>query len=151
MLIWLDGGRSLLLRSSTSIFKTSWMSDTQRILILCKTYPSPSSKYAETSCVAGMTEDGQLIRLYPVPFRLVSDEQQFRKWQWIEARIEHAYNDRRIESHRIFVDTIQCDSEPLRAGKEGWPHRMELLSKLPVFQDLDAVEEARQANGAPLA
>ena len=34
-----------------------------RVLILCKTYPSPSSKYAETSCVAGMTEDGKFIRL----------------------------------------------------------------------------------------
>jgi hypothetical protein len=53
----------------------------ERVLILCKTYPSPSAKYAETSCVAGMTEDGKLIRLYPVPFRLVSDEQQFKKWQ----------------------------------------------------------------------
>jgi hypothetical protein len=52
---------------------------TERVLILCKTYPSPSAKYAETSCVAGMTEDGRLIRLYPVPFRLVSDDQQFKK------------------------------------------------------------------------
>ena len=54
-----------------------------RALILCKTYPSPSSKYAETSCVAGMTEDGKFIRLYPVPFRLVADEQQFKKWKRI--------------------------------------------------------------------
>ena len=61
-----------------------------RVLILCKTYPSPSSKYAETSCVAGMTESGELIRLYPVPFRLVADEQQFKKWQWITARLEKA-------------------------------------------------------------
>ena len=49
-------------------------SQTGRILILCKTYPSPSAKYAETSCVAGMSEAGRLIRLYPVPFRLVADE-----------------------------------------------------------------------------
>jgi hypothetical protein len=53
---------------------------TERVLILCKTYPSPSAKYAKTSCVAGMTESGRLIRLYPVPFRLVADEQQFKKW-----------------------------------------------------------------------
>jgi hypothetical protein len=45
-----------------------------RILILCKTYPSPSAKYAETSCVAGMDEHGNLIRLYPVPFRLITGE-----------------------------------------------------------------------------
>ena len=84
----------------------------ERVLILCKTYPSPSAKYAETSCVAGMTEDGKLIRLYPVPFRLVSDEQQFKKWQWITARFEKARDDHRPESHRVFVDTIACDADP---------------------------------------
>ena len=101
---------------------------TERVLILCKTYPSPSAKYAETSCVAGMTENGRLIRLYPVPFRLVSDDQQFKKWQWITARFEKARDDHRPESHRVFVDTIACDADPLPAGKQGWPHRAELLA-----------------------
>jgi hypothetical protein len=35
-----------------------------RILVLCKTYPSPSAKHTETSCVAGMEKNGNLIRLY---------------------------------------------------------------------------------------
>ena len=96
---------------------------TERVLILCKTYPSPSAKYAETSCVAGMTESGRLIRLYPVPFRLVADDQQFKKWQWITARFEKARDDHRPESHRVFVDTIACDADPLPAGKQGWPQR----------------------------
>lgn len=52
-------------------------STTERILILCKTYPSPSAKYAETSCVAGIKQGGALVRLYRVPFRLVAEEQQF--------------------------------------------------------------------------
>jgi hypothetical protein len=68
-----------------------------RILILCKTYPSPSGKHVETSCVAGMEEGGRLIRLFPVPFRLVDDEKQFKKWQWIKARVEKARNDHRPE------------------------------------------------------
>jgi hypothetical protein len=76
-----------------------------RILILCKTYPSPSSRNVETSCVAGMTIDGRLLRLYPVPFRLLNDQSQFRKWQWIEADIEKARNDHRPESHRFRAPT----------------------------------------------
>lgn len=126
---------------------------TERVLILCKTYPSPSAKYAETSCVAGMTEKGKLIRLYPVPFRLVADEQQFKKWQWITARFEKARDDHRPESHRVFVDTIDCDAEPLPAGKQGWPHRAELLAKLPVFSDFAEIERRRAASpsGATLA
>jgi hypothetical protein len=98
-----------------------------------------------------MTEDGRLIRLYPVPFRLVSDDQQFRKWQWITARFEKARDDHRPESHRVFVDTIECDPAPLRAGKVGWPHRAELISKLPVFSDFNEIERLRAAGGPTLA
>ena len=123
----------------------------ERILILCKTYPSPSAKYAETSCVAGLTSDGKLVRLFPVPFRLVADEQQFRKWQWIEVRVEKSRGDHRPESHKIYVDTIVCDAEPMKAGKRGWPARMELLARQPVFNDFDAMEAARTAGGATLA
>lgn len=121
-----------------------------RILILCKTYPSPSAKHAETSCVAGVTESGELIRLYPVPFRLIDDEQQFRKWQWIEARVRRSPDDRRLESHRIYVDTIEL-GEVVPTDKD-WELRRIWLEKLPLFEDFDELEAARrQANGPTLA
>jgi hypothetical protein len=46
----------------------------ERILILAKTYPSPSAKHTETSCVAGINEAGEPRRLYPVPFRLITGD-----------------------------------------------------------------------------
>lgn len=122
-----------------------------RVLVLCKTYPSPSSKYSETSCVAGVTEDGRFIRLFPVPFRLIDDEQQFRKWQWITAKLEKARNDHRPESHRIFVDTLHCDPEPMQAGDKGWPRRMQAIGKARVYDDFADIELARQKEGATLA
>jgi hypothetical protein len=140
--------RTLIYMSSKGAAMASFI---ERVLILCKTYPSPSAKYAETSCVAGMTEDGKLIRLYPVPFRLVSDEQQFKKWQWITARFEKARDDHRPESHRVFVDTITCDADPLPAGKLGWPHRAELLAKLSVYSDFSEIEKLRADGGPTLA
>ena len=121
----------------------------QRILILCKTYPSPSSRYTETSCVAGMTESGQLIRLFPVPFRMVSDEQQFKKWQWISARVVHAHDDHRPESHRVFVDTIDCSEPPLPTA-HAWAARRAEIDKLRVFDDFDALEQARISGGVTL-
>ena len=122
----------------------------ERILILCKTYPSPSAKYAETSCVAGMTEAGKLIRLYPVPFRMVSDEQQFKKWQWITARVGRANDDKRHESHRIYVDTIELGE--VISSERAWALRRPWLEKLPIFEDFDALEAARQQpNGPSLA
>ena len=57
-----------------------------------------------------MADDGRLIRLFPVPFRLVEDDQQFRKWQWITARVRRAQDDARPESHRVSVDTIEVEA-----------------------------------------
>jgi hypothetical protein len=89
-----------------------------KVLILCKTYPSPSAGYVETSCVAAMEEGGRLLRLYPVPFRLLEDENQFRKWQWIEADIEKAKDDHRQESHRI---RACCESIPRSSASSASP------------------------------
>lgn len=125
-------------------------SQTRRILILCKTYPSPSARYAETSCVAGIEEGGKLIRLYPMPFRLVTDAAQFKKWQWIEARVERARDDRRPESHRIYVDTIRLDGEPLGTG-QSWRERRAYLDRFPLYSDFEAIEAARQMDDTSLA
>ncbi len=120
-----------------------------RILILCKTYPSPSGKHAETSCIAGMENNGSLIRLFPIPFRLIGDERQFKKWQWINVRIDRAPNDRRAESHKVFVDTISLDGNPVPT-KNGWAERRSLLQKLAIFDDFTALETARQQSGPTL-
>lgn len=121
----------------------------KRILILCKTYPSPSEKHAETSCVAGMTADGDLIRLFPVPFRLIRDDQQFRKWQWISAQIYKANDDRRPESHKIYVDTIALDGGPLSTARE-WDVRRREIGKLPLFTDFAELDRRREADGITL-
>lgn len=123
--------------------------DYRRILILCKTYPSPSAKHVETSCVAGMDEAGKLVRLFPVPFRLVADEQQFKKWQWIQARIRKATDDHRPESHRISVDTIQTMGEPL-STRDAWADRRMAIHGVQVFDDFDALESARVSSGITL-
>jgi hypothetical protein len=120
-----------------------------RILVLCKTYPSPSGKHVETSCVAGMEEDGRLVRLFPIPFRLINDDRQFKKWQWVTARIEKARNDRRPESHKVFVDTIVCDGDPLSTS-HGWQTRRVQLRKMPTFEDFASLDAARVSDGLTL-
>jgi hypothetical protein len=79
----------------------------EKILILAKTYPSPSAQYVETSCVAGVNSNGEMRRLFPVPFRMIEHGQQFSKWQWIDVRVEKASKDHRRESHG-------------RRGARGW-------------------------------
>jgi hypothetical protein len=123
--------------------------DHKRILILCKTYPSPSTRYVETSCVAGMEESGKLIRLFPVPFRLVNDDQQFKKWQWIRARVKKATDDHRGESFRISVDTIEVQGEPL-STRNAWEERRLAVDSVEIFDDFNTLEMARQNRGITL-
>jgi hypothetical protein len=124
-------------------------SKVERILILAKTYPSPSAKHTETSCVAGINEHGQMRRLYPVPFRMIAENQQFQKWQWVTLRIEKSPADHRPESHKVFVDTIQT-GETIPPEK-GWALRRQWWKKMPTFASFDALEQARQTQQVSLA
>lgn len=124
-------------------------SQVERILILAKTYPSPSAQHVETSCVAGINEHGAMRRLYPVPFRLIEEGQKFKKWQWIEVRVEKANKDRRAESHKLFVDTINCGD--VIDTKKQWNARWSWIEKLPTFTNFDDIEADRIETGLSLA
>jgi len=121
----------------------------ERILILAKTYPSPSTQHVETSCVAGINEHGAMRRLYPVPFRLIEEGQKFKKWQWINVRVEKAIKDHRAESHKLFVDTITC-GEVINTNKQ-WDARWPWIEKLPTFSSFDDIEAGRTETGLSLA
>ncbi len=40
----------------------------KRVLVTVKAYPEKSKKYGEVVCTIGLTEEGEWIRLYPIPF-----------------------------------------------------------------------------------
>jgi len=40
----------------------------KRVLITVRTYPTPASRGVEVSCTAGITDTGNWIRLYPIPY-----------------------------------------------------------------------------------
>lgn len=73
----------------------------EKVLIAVKTYPTISEKYKELACTAGFREDGSWIRLYPVPFRLLDEGQQYKKYQWVEVDLARNKGDQRPESHRV--------------------------------------------------
>ena len=77
-----------------------------RVLITVKTYPSLSAKYGELVCTAGFLEDGTWIRLYPIPFRKLKNDEKYKKYQWIELDIVKNDKDFRPESYRpATIDT----------------------------------------------
>lgn len=80
-----------------------------RLLVTVKAYPSPSTKYEETVCCAGITEDRQWVRLYPVPYRDLPGQRQFQKYDIVEVTAERRepHKDDRPESWRPRLDTMK--------------------------------------------
>lgn len=79
-----------------------------RVLVLVKAAPQPSRQYGDTVCVAGVTLDAesQWVRLYPVPFRYLDGERQFRKYDVIAVDVRPAGADGRPESRKINAESV---------------------------------------------
>ena len=89
----------------------------EKILILVKTYPTFSKKYFELVCTAGINEKGEWRRIYPVPFRELSDLEQYKKYQWVEMDIERNMSDPRPESYKLRAGTaIKISDEPIKTS-----------------------------------
>ncbi len=110
----------------------------QRVLITVKTYPTLSDKYLELPCTAGFREDGSWIRLYPVPFRLLEQDKQYKKYQWIEADIAKNKADSRPESFKVInTAEIKLLDEISTGKKRDWAERKSLiLGKNTIYTSL---------------
>jgi len=98
------------------------------VLITVKAVPRPSRKYGETVCVAGVTREEGLIRLYPVMFRDLPDPQRFKKYQWVNMRLCRHARDSRPESYRPDLGSLK----PGRCvgTSNGWAKRRRLVLPL---------------------
>lgn len=119
----------------------------KRVLITVKTYPTPASKGAEVVCTAGITDKGEWIRIFPVPFRYLAGESQFKKYQWVEVRVRKS-SDTRKESYEIDADSINILSNPLPT-KNDWKDRKDIVSPLE-SPSLCYLKKMRRKNGDTL-
>lgn len=123
----------------------------ERILITVKTYPALSASYIELVCTAGLREDGSWVRIYPVPFRLMGEEQQFSKWTWVELPIERRTQDKRPESFS------PSDRNDITIGKtigtaDNWRERRDwIIKRTRVWTDLTALIAAAKRDELSLA
>lgn len=123
----------------------------KRVLITVKTYPTISTKYQELACTAGLLEDGSWIRLYPIRFRFLKDDQRYEKYHWVEADIERSKADPRPESFRVNnPDDITVIS---KVGPErAWEDRRRLvLDRGTVFTNLSELIEGAHNDEISLA
>jgi len=118
-----------------------------RVLITVKTYPRPSRQYEELVCMAGVEPTLGFVRLYPISFRRLPYEQQYRKYQWIEVTAIKNASDPRPDSYRPRADTIRAVGKPLPAGD--WAERKDVV--LPfASESLEQIQHARREGGPSL-
>jgi len=82
----------------------------EKLLVLAKACPIVSKKYKELVCVAGVTDNGDWRRVYPVPWECFwsTSKNCFRKKQWIEYELrKNEPSDHRNESRKIEHETIK--------------------------------------------
>jgi len=117
------------------------------LLIITKTYPSPSRKYRETSCIAALNQNGEMRRLFPIPYRLLDGEHQFNRWEWINAQIIKATDDHRPESYKVDIDSIKRITKLGTA--QAWAERLQRIEP-HILPDFTALETRRQMTGETL-
>lgn len=117
----------------------------EKILITVKTYPTLSGKYDELVCTAGFREDGSWVRIYPIPFRKKSYEEQYSKYDWIEIDLIKNTSDFRPESYRPYShDTEIKILKNIGTGKKrDWGVRKEIVLQ-NVYDDMTTlIQEAK--------
>ena len=119
----------------------------EKILITVKTYPVPSKKYDELVCTAGINEQGEWRRLYPIPFRKLQDDSQFQKYTWIEVDIEPRDRDYRAESYRP-ISEINCIGQI--STQNEWQERRRIILK-EVHTNFDILIKEAKINNKSLA
>lgn len=120
-----------------------------KVLISVKTYPTLSQKYNELVCTAGFLESGSWVRIYPLPFRALENDQQFSKWQWIELKIEKNQSDPRPESHKVDIASLKIIEKI--GTEQNWLRRKELVNKGNVYEDLSFLINKAKKNELSLA
>ena len=125
------------------------ISEKKRIYIVVKTYPTISKEYSELVCTAGVLEDGSWIRLYPVPFRKLTDYQKYPKYSWIEVEVVRNTKDFRPESYRPTLASISVGSKP---KKVDWDERRKIIfKKNNTYTNLQELINKAKSDGTSLA
>lgn len=123
-----------------------------KVLITVKTYPTLSEKYDELVCTAGFKEDGSWIRIFPVPFRRLDYQNQYKKWQWIEIDLVKNTSDFRPESYRPTDIDKEIRLLDEVDTKGNWGKRKRLISDKVWYNITELISEAKDPNiGTSLA
>jgi hypothetical protein len=117
-----------------------------KVLIAVKTYPTLASKYDELVCTAGFREDGSWVRIYPIPFRKLDYDKQYKKYDWVEIDLVRNESDFRPESYRPYSIEDSISIVGHLNTDNNWQLRKEIVLK-NVYTNLDTlIADAKDDN-----
>ncbi len=115
----------------------------KKVLITVKTYPTLSNKYDETVCTAGIDENGNWIRIYPVPYRKLYT--RYKKYQWITLDLIKRTADPRPES--LNPSNIEEISLLNTLGTENdWAERKSYIFKTKIYTNKEEIVRLAHEN-----
>jgi len=130
--------------------------ETKRMLVTVKAYPIVSKFHGAAVCTAGITEDGEWIRLFPVPFPLPR-EKNYKKYDWIEFKAKKA-REWRKESYDLdrdgwktikIIDSLAVSDVRKETAIENWKKRKKIvLSNLS--KSIEELEVKKEKDGTSL-
>lgn len=118
-----------------------------RVLITVLAAPQPSTQYGDTVCVAGVRIDTtpyRWIRLYPVPYREMGAEFQFRKYDVISVKVAIPRGDSRLESRVLDRESIIIEK-----NLKPWAPRIPYVRDLAIDTMCDMAIKVKSDPGAP--
>jgi len=109
----------------------SW--EKKRILLAVKAYPERSKSHGDVACTAGVTSDGDWIRLYPIEFDRFRGFRKLKRYSIIECECKKATGEKldRKESYKVKTETIKIVDTSL-ADQADWDGRWKWIRPLLV-------------------
>lgn len=122
----------------------------QKVLITVTTYPLPSRSYDELVCTAGVLENGQWIRIYPVPLQFLKGLREDGhvetfKYNWIELDLKRRSDDFRPESHSPVDYSFADITVHGKIGTESNWHERKQYCTANVYTNIDQLIEQSKA------
>lgn len=118
-----------------------------RLLITVKAAPNSSARHGETVCVGALSVDPARrgwIRLYPIHFRDLDDDNKFRKYDIVTVDARPASQDQRRESWQPVVGSVHPQHHlPVGDARRTYlaPYVEDSMCRL--------IEQSRQATDVP--
>lgn len=105
--------------------------DVATVLVTVKAYPAIGKKTGEAVCVAGVRldrDEPEWIRLFPVGFRDLPADKQFKKYQVVKLKVLPSTSNRRPESLKPDLSSMHVGE--IIGSSKGWSHRQALMEPL---------------------